>query len=404
MPQHRAAWLLPISQPPIRDGWVRTERGRITAFGPHRRGERRPPDEVDLGSVAVLPGLVNAHTHLELSWLRGRIGPTDDFPGWIRDLITLQRGGNPDGDASTQEAIEGAIAEARRSGTALVGDISNTLAPVARLIETETAAVEFYELIGFKAGRAPQLLEEAAAKLATLPPTDVVRYSLAAHAPYSVSPKLFQGIRQMLGRDPFARCSVHLGESRAETEFLHDGGGAWRKLLEDLGAWDPSWQAPKCDPVEYIDRMGFMTDRLLVVHGVQFGQRELARIEAGGATVVTCPRGNLLTGAGTPPIADFYASGVPIALGTDSLASVPDLNLFSELAELRRLSPRTPAGRLLESATINGARALGFESDFGTIEPGKRDCLLAVNLPDRIGDVEGHLVAGVRLGDVRWIS
>jgi cytosine/adenosine deaminase-related metal-dependent hydrolase len=402
MPQHRAAWLLPISQPPIRDGWVRTERGRITALGPHRRGERRPPDEIDLGSVAVLPGLVNAHTHLELSWMRGRIGATDDFPQWIRDVITLQRAGNP--ETLRQTAIDRAIAEARGSGTALVGDVSNTLAPVAGLIETETPAVEFYELIGFKADRARQLLEEAATKLAKLPRTDVVRYSLAAHAPYSVSPALFQGIRQMLDRDPFGRCSVHLGESREETEFLHDGGGAWRKLLEDLGAWDPSWQAPECGPVEYIDRMGFMTDRLLVVHGVQFGRHELERIAAKGATLVTCPRGNSLTGAGIPPIADFYASGIPIALGTDSLASVPDLNLFSELAELRRLSPSTPAGRLLESATLNGARALGFESDFGTIEPGKRDRLLAVDLADRIGDVEEHLVAGVRLADIRWLT
>jgi cytosine/adenosine deaminase-related metal-dependent hydrolase len=402
MPQHRAAWLLPISQPPIRDGWVRTERGRITALGPHRRGERRPPDEIDLGSVAVLPGLVNAHTHLELSWMRGRIGPSDDFPQWIRDVITLQRCGNP--DTLAEAAIDRAIAEARGSGTALVGDVSNTLAPVAGLIETGTAAVEFYELIGFKADRARQILEEAATKLATLPRTDVVRYSLAAHAPYSVSPALFQGIRQMLERDPFGRCSVHLGESREETEFLHGGGGAWRKLLEDLGAWDSSWQAPGCDPVEYIDRMGFMTERLLIVHGVQFGRRELERIAGKGATLVTCPRGNLLTGAGIPPIADFYASGIPIALGTDSLASVPDLNLFSELAELRRLSPSTPAGRLLESATINGARALGFESDFGTIEPGKRDCLLAVDLAERIGDVEGHLVAGVRLEDIHWIT
>jgi cytosine/adenosine deaminase-related metal-dependent hydrolase len=261
MPQHRAAWLLPISQPPIRDGWVRTDRGRITALGPHRRGERRPPDEIDLGEVAVLPGLVNAHTHLELSWMRGRIGPTDDFPQWIRDVITLQRSGNP--DTLARAAIDRAIAEARGSGTALVGDISNTLAPVAGLIETETAAVEFYELIGFKGDRARQVLEEAAAKLAKLPRTDIVRYSWAAHAPYSVSPALFQGIRQLLDRDPFGRCSVHLGESREETEFLHDGGGAWRKLLEDLGGWDPSWQAPECDPVEYIDRMGFMACNLV---------------------------------------------------------------------------------------------------------------------------------------------
>ena len=374
MPQYRAAWLLPISQPPVRDGWVRTERGRITAFGPHRRGERRPPDEIDLGSVAMLPGLVNAHTHLELSWMRGRTGAAHDFPGWIREVIALQRSGNHEGGAATQSAIAGAIGEARRTGTALFGDISNTLASVAALIETESPAVVFHELIGFKAAPALQIAADAAAKLAALPSTGPVRLSLSAHAPYSVSPALFQAIRQALVHDPFSRCSVHLGESKAETDFLRDGSGPWRALLEDLGAWDPSWEVPACDPVEYLDRMGFITDRLLVVHGVQFGRSELNRLKSRGATLVTCPRGNVRTGAGTPPVAAFYESGVCVAIGTDSLASVPDLNLFSELAELRRLAPGVAAGALLESATINGARALGFESEFGTIEPGKRDC------------------------------
>src|SRR5439155_10081477 len=99
---------------------------------------------------------------------------------------------------------------------------------------------------------------------------------------------------------------------------------------------DPSWQTPKCDPVEYLDRMGFIDRTLLVVHGVQFGERELARLAAKRATLVTCPRGNRFTGAGRPPVEAFYASDVPVAVGTDSLASVPDLNLFNELAELRR--------------------------------------------------------------------
>jgi cytosine/adenosine deaminase-related metal-dependent hydrolase len=162
--------------------------------------------------------------------------------------------------------------------------------------------------------------------------------------------------------------------------------------------------------VEYLDRMGFMTGRLLIVHGVQFGLGELARIKSSGATLVTCPRGNILTGAGAPPVADFYASGARVALGTDSLASVPDLNLFAELAELRRLAPDVPAARLLESATITGAAALGFEGDFGAIEPGKRDTLIAVDTPGSITsaspatDVEEYLLSGITSGRVRRID
>lgn len=410
MPQFRAAWLLPISQPPIRDGWVRTERGRITAFGPHRRGEQQPSGEIDLGPVAVLPGLVNAHTHLELSWMRGRIPRADDFPTWIRNVVTLQRNGSGSGEQRAEESIGAAIAEARRTGTVLFGDISNTLAPVARLVDTDSAAVVFHELIGFNADRAEKVVAEAMTRMAALPPAGRVRASLAAHAPYSVSPALFQAIRRALRLDPFARCSVHLGESKAETEFLRHGSGPWRALLEDLGAWDSSWQAPACAPLEYLDRMGFITDRLLIVHGVQFGRRELARIKSSGATLVTCPRGNALTGAGTPPVADFYASGARIAVGTDSLASVSDLNLFNELAELRRLAPDVPAARLLESATISGAMALGFERDFGAIEPGKRDSLIAVDIPESVipvspaNELEEYLVSGIAPDRIRRID
>ena len=410
MPQFRAAWLLPISQPPIHDGWVRTELGRITAFGRHRRGEAQPSGEIDLGRVAILPGLVNAHTHLELSWLRGLIPQAADFPSWIRNVIALQRSGSGSPDKGTDESISDAIAEARRCGTVLFGDISNTLASVARLIETDSAAVVFHELIGFRADRAGKLVDEAMTIMAALPAAERVRVCLAAHAPYSVSPALFQAIRHALGHDPFARCSVHLGESKAEAEFLRDGGGPWRALLEDLGAWDSSWRTPACSPVEYLDRMGFLSNRLLIVHGVEFGHRELARIKSSGATLVTCPRGNILTGAGIPPVADFYASGVRIAIGTDSLASVPDLNLFNELAELRRLAPDVAAASLLESATIGGAAALGFEGDFGTIEAGKRDSLIAVDMPDPVTpasparDVEEYLLSGVTPDRIRRID
>jgi cytosine/adenosine deaminase-related metal-dependent hydrolase len=403
MPQYRAAWVLPIAEPPIRDGWVRVERNRITALGHHRRGEATPPDEIDLGSVALLPGLVNAHTHLELSWMRGKLEPTDDFPVWIRNVIALQRHGNPAGGADTHAAIGKAIEEARRSGTVLFGDVSNTLASSDALVQSGAAAVVFHEVIGFQSDRALKLADEALRRIERQPAGELVRYSLAAHAPYSVSPALFQAIRRVLGREAFSRCSVHLAESEAETEFLLEGTGPWRQLLEELGTWDSSWLAPECGAVEYLDRMGFIGDRLLVVHGVQLSRTELERLKAKGATLVTCPRGNALTGAGKPPVATFYASGVQVAVGTDSLASVPDLNLFRELAELRRLAPKVPARKLLESGTIAGARALGFDSDFGTIEPGKRDSLIAVETGS-MGDVEEHLVNGVAPGQIHMVG
>lgn len=403
MPQYRAAWLLPISQPPIRDAWILTDRGRIVAFGHSRPGDFTTAGEIDLGEVAVLPGLVNAHTHLELSWLRGRVPVTDNFPGWIRAVVKLIYQ-TPDHAEEADRAIWDAIDEARRCGTSLVGDISNDLVTSRPLAERGLAAVVFHELIGFKTANAPKVMAQALERLSAVPSGDLLRHSLAPHAPYSVSPALFGAIRTELSRDPFARSSVHLAESAAEVEFLSTGTGRWREFLDEFNAWDPGWVAPRCRPTEYLDRMGFIDDRLLVVHGVHLTEGELQRLAAKGSTLVTCPRGNVRTGAGTPPVAEFYRLGTRVAVGTDSLASVPDLNVFSELAELRRLAPEVPARALLESATINGARALGFEGDFGSIEAGKRDSLIAIDLPGGLTDVEEYLVSGIDPSRIHWLS
>jgi len=403
VPQYRVGWLLPISQPPIRDAWLRTDRGRIVAFGHSRPGDFTPSDEVDLGHVAVLPGLVNAHTHLELSWMRGRIPEADDFVAWLRAVIALSRTTEQQG-GEVPLAIAGAVDEARRFGTALIGDVSNTLATTEVLVERDMPAVVFHELLGFPADKAAAVAARGEAMVEKAIGSDQVTHTLSAHAPYSVSPALFGAIRTALQRTPFARSSVHLGESAAEVEFLCDGTGPFRALLDDLGTWDPSWVAPDCDPVQYLDRMGFLDARLLVVHGVQFRPAELERLVARGATLVTCPRGNIRTGAGTPPIAEFFESGARIAVGTDSLASVPDLNVFAEVAEMRRLAPDVPARLLLECATVNGASALGFERDFGVIEAGKRDRLIAVETEGMVPNIEEYLVSGIDAAQITWLS
>jgi len=123
-----------------------------------------------------------------------------------------------------------------------------------------------------------------------------------------------------------------------------------------------------------------------------------------GATLVTCPRSNQHTGAGAPPVERFFGSRVRVAVGTDSLASAPDLNVFSELAALRAIAPAVPAASLIESATRSGAEALGFGADYGTIEPGKSARLIAVSLPASSGDVEEYLVSGIQPGQVRWLD
>ena len=153
-----------------------------------------------------------------------------------------------------------------------------------------------------------------------------------------------------------------------------------------------------------MDRLGLLTPQLLAVHGTQLDEHEIARLAQAGATIVTCPRSNRWTGAGTPPIEQFYASGVRVAIGTDSLASVEDLNVFAELAAVRQLAPHVPAARILESATIHGATALGFASEFGTLAPGKRADLIAVRVPSGVEDVEEYLLSGIEPPDIKWLS
>ena len=405
MIRYHAAWILPIGEPPILDGWLAVDRGRVVALG--SAGRRVLADgarEVDLGDVAILPGLVNAHTHLELSYLRDEVPPASEFVTWIRGVMAARRQRPDPRSPEILDAVERALVDAVRFGTAIIGDISNTLVTFEPLTRSPLAGVVFYELIGFNTPDPAGLVDHARRQIDALVPTDRLRASLAAHAPYSVAPLVLRAMRREIDRRPFAPCSVHLSESVEEIEFIRTGRGPWRALLEELGAWDPAWLPPGGSPVQFLDESGFLDARVLAVHGVQMTTSDLDRLVARGSTLVTCPRSNGHTGAGAPPIEDFYNYGVNVAVGTDSLASAPDLNVFAELATLRALAPTVSAGALLDSATRQGARALGFDADYGTIEPGKSARLLAITIPARTDDVEEYLVSGIEPDQIRWIE
>ena len=382
------------------DGWVAVEQGRIAGVGVG--GE---PDAIDLGHVVILPALVNTHTHLELSYLRETVPSADRFLDWIGGVMAArQRFPNPEDPAILQAARAG-IEEARASGTGLVGDISNTLVTVPLLREAGAPARVFYELLGFNTDDPLGLVREARARVDRTDSASVdVRVSLAPHAPYSVSPALFAAIREDLDAHPGDVSSVHVGESVDETEFIARGTGGWRDVLTDLGVWTDAWRAPGVSPAKYLADFGFLDSRVLAVHGVQCDGEDLSRLRALGTTVVSCPRSSRHVGVGDPPLEAFYAMGVKVALGTDSLASVADLNMFRELAAARRIAPRVPARHLLESATLCGARALGFGEQLGSVEQGKQAVLIAVRLPEPVGDVEEYLLSGVEPAAIAWLD
>ena len=396
---YHAAWVLPVAAPPIRDGWVEVVGGTVTGIGgpaaPPRAGSR----SVRLPSHVLLPGLVNAHTHLELSGLRGTIPRAGSMPDWVRAVMAArERPAGRDGAS----AVAGAVAELRRTGTALVGDIANTRASVEALRRGAVAAVVFREALGFDVDAVEARAVAAALRAERAAASGLhVRVAVAAHAPYSVAPALFRALAEAAGGGPR---SVHLAESAEELELLRTGTGAWRAILEERGRWHAGWTPPCAGPVAYLDTLGWIGPNTLVVHGVHLAPAEIDRLAAAGATLVACPRSNEWTGAGTPPIARFYASGGRVAVGTDSLASAPDLNLFAELAAMRRLAPSVPASALIASATAVGAAALGAGDRFGAIAPSRPASLIAVELSGRTEDVEEYLLSGIEPDRIAWLE
>jgi aminodeoxyfutalosine deaminase len=402
MRRYRAAWVLPITGDPIPNSWVALDRRRIVALGrPHDGGG---PGAIDLGRAAILPGLVNAHTHLELSYLRNAVAPAARFVDWVRVLMACRKEVRDPADSRIVEAASAGIREARAAGTALLGDVSNTLVTVPLLSQAEMPAVVFYELLKFDEKDPAGRVQHARQQLEAMPSYPDVRTSIAPHAPYSVAPLLFRAIRADLDRHPFEPSTVHLAESPEEVRFIQAGDGPWRELLQEIGVWTSEWKPPGGSPIAYLADAGFLDRRVLVVHGVQCTSADLSRLAAIGCTIVTCPRSNRHVGVGSPPLDAFYRAGVAVAFGTDSLASVEDLNVFGELAEARRIAPAVPARRLLESATLIGARALRFDGELGSIEPGKRAALLSVALPDAVDDVEEYLVSGIEPSMIRWLD
>lgn len=395
MATFRARWVLPIDGPPLENAWVRINGGVIRAVG---RGRPTEAHE-DLGDTAILPGLINAHTHLELSWMKGLNPPSESMDAWIRRLMSLRKQEPPPADEQAARADE-ALTEARGLGTLAFGDISNTLVSARVFARQDVPAVLFHELLGF----APHDYEARArdgANAVQDAVTGQTRAGIAPHAPYSTAPELFQAIAREAATRKLPM-SVHLGESPEEIEFLMTGTGPIAGMLKSMGVWRDDWKAPGCDPVTYLDRLGVLTPGLLAVHATQLKPDALAILAARNCVIVSCPGANWWIGNGPPPIDDFYASGCTVAFGTDSLASADALDMFAELALARSIS-KVPNARLLESATRGGAVALGLAESYGRVAPGLRGPLLAVRVPARITDVEEYLVSGTPR-DMQWVG
>lgn len=379
----RAGWVLPVVTPPIADGAVAVAEGRIVWVGPAGSPERPRGAERDLGNGVLLPGPVNAHIHLELSALAGRTPAAVGFTPWVEALVEERA-------RLSLQAARSATAEAVRSvaeaGTAAIGDVSNALEHLDLLEDAPFESVVFFEQIGWDParagevlGRADNLLQRASGARASI--------RLAAHAPHSVSPELFRGLLARGGPG-----ALHLAESPDESRFLRDGDGPWRGFLQRR-VGDVPFLAPGQSPVEYMASLGVLGPRLVAAHCVQVDAADVGRLASAGVNVVVCPRSNRTIGVGVPPVPELIAAGVNVALGTDSLASAPSLDVLDDAVVLAREFPGLAGERIVRLMTQGGARALGCDG-LGAIAPAARAALAFASAPGPIDDPHRFLLSG----------
>ena len=360
-----ARWIFPVAGPPLERGTVAIRGDRIVAVEP--RGNRTP--DIDLGNAALIPGLVNAHTHLDLSGLRGRTPPTPDFPLWLKGVIAHRRTQTPERILADAQA---GLDEALRFGTTLLGDIAADGGTWPMLATAPCRSVVFREMLGLQAHRALPVWKEAMEWLERHPDAESCWTGLSPHSPYSVHHSL---IRAAMGIG--IPSTIHLAETRAELELLDGHGGPFVDFLREMGVWEADGLAPSLDWLLW--QAGRSTGPVLIAHGNYL--RPDAAIPA-HATIVYCPRTHAAFGQSPHPFREFLKRGIRVALGTDSLASNPDLDILAEARFLHELDPDFPGGPLLRTATLSGAEALGRDRETGSIEAGKSADLVAVPLPD----------------------
>ncbi len=345
-----ARWIIPVIGQPIEDGWIRVSGKRIVEIGRGKSGAIT----TDLGDVAILPGLVNAHTHLEFSDCDSPIGqPGVPLAQWIGQVITARSDSTAD---SKQTAIRAGLLESRKAGVCLIGDIATP--PTGYDVES-VDIVSFAEVVGLSEDRWRERLQAA---------TDYDQF-FSPHAPYSTSRHAIDAcVKRSSARGK--RLAMHVAESPEERELLCRGTGPFADALRHIGAWqDDLFPWPDEPILGLIERLSTAPGALLI-HCNDLRASEIALVaKHPNMTVVYCPRTHAFFGYDRHPVAEMLRAGIPVALGTDSRASNPDLNLWAEVQFLLQNRMDIDPADVIEMATIHGANALG-RSDLGQINAG----------------------------------
>jgi aminodeoxyfutalosine deaminase len=398
---HASAVVTGDSDPIVDAAVVVGPRGEVLDFG---RAVDVLPRHAGLAVESIrgvlVPGLVNAHTHLELSGLRGQVPGGGGFVPWVEQLIGARAELRPDEDTS---AVQREVSELESLGTVAVGEVTNSLSAVTTLAQRGFAGCIFHEVFGVQ-------LEALERRVAELPrmvekhvgvwPTSELAYAPTPHTLYTTHAAVARRLLEE-ARGRGTRASLHLAEHPAERRFLERGDGPIAEWYESrLKLPRDTFICPHKSPVDFADEVGALAPHVVCVHLTDARPQELELVARRGASVVLCPRSNLYIETRLPPLLSLRQAGIVAALGTDSLASSPSLDVLAEARALADRFPTVPSCELLRMATWEGARALG-RPDLGRVARGASPGFFAVD-GDPGSDPCAFLLANMRAAR-RWI-
>jgi aminodeoxyfutalosine deaminase len=372
---YTARYLLPVSSAPVEDGALLVQDGRIAAVGRRasvcRLALHAP--RTDFGDAILLPPLVNAHTHLELTsfpdWAMaaGETLRPSSFVEWILEVVRIKR--SLPLDAFTGSLAEG-IRRSLRAGTGAVGDILSYFPARKAYAHCPLHGRAFLEVLGRSAERWDPLLASVERVLAQAP-SGSIGFGLSPHSPYTLAEDYLRQAFDLARRRQLP-ATIHLAESADETAFLASSAGPLAERFYPLVGWGELLPATAgLSPVRYLQACGGLHPGVMLVHGVHVDAGDIALMAGHGTPVVLCPRSNARLGVGRAPLAGYLAAGVLLALGTDSMASNDSLSIWDELAFARQwFGDAVTPQQLLTMATLGGARALGLAGEIGSLQAG----------------------------------
>ena len=395
-----APWVVPVCHPIIIDGGVAIAAGKIVAVDNLQRLLQQYPqaEVIPYPTSALTPALVNGHIHLELSHLAelAAVPFSGSFTGWISRLLQIRDDLGATGELAEEKALQVANQQ-YASGVSVLADIGNTL------ITRNLAGMFPGILFPFKEylGLAALTLEKNVLRLQQ-EPHDVL---CSGHAPYSTHVRLLQQLKARsvsLGHV----FPIHTAEPAAEGEMIRQGSGELVDFVRQRGFWDGSFVTRGSGgSIHYLYDLGLLDARTLCVHAIHVATEEIRILAGEVAKVCLCPGSNRFLGTGHAPVQQYLENGILPALGTDSLASNPELSIWREMQILAEEYTEVDTATIFAMATRGGAEALGLENRLGTLEPGKDADLLAVPLPQEkmtTAQVYDYLVTtGSRLQPLR---